>query len=102
MVDIGPIMVDIIPLIMVVMAVIILQQCTFNDRTVRKQQQDHRPTIGTTAAIQKAIIHMSKSAQTAGCRLPLNQLHNKEGQPKYMWTICSIGGVLANCARKHW
>ena len=81
MVDIGPIMVGIIPPIMVVMAVVMLQQCTFNDRTARKQRQDHRPTIGTTAAIQKAIIHMSKSVQTVGCELSLSHLHNKEGQP---------------------
>jgi len=38
-------------------------------RTVRKQLQDHRPAIGTTAAIQKVIIHKSKSVLTAGYQL---------------------------------
>ncbi|GEM_PF-6597130 len=38
-------------------------------RTVRKQLQDHRPAIGTTAAIQKVIIHKSKSFLTAGYQL---------------------------------
>jgi len=78
MVDIGPITVDIGPMmvvmVMVVMVVVIPQLRTFNKRTVRKQLRNHRPTIGTTAAIRKAIIHMSKSVQTAGCRLPLSQL----------------------------
>ncbi len=69
MVDIGPIIVDIIPPFIVVMTVVILQQCTFNEGTARKRLQDHSPTIGTTAAIRKAIIHKSKSVQMAGCQL---------------------------------
>ncbi len=88
MVDIGPITVDIGPIMVVMvmvgmvvglvvvmaMVVVILQLRTFNDRTARKQLRDHRPTIGTTAAIRKVIIHMLKIVQTAGCRLPLSQL----------------------------
>ncbi len=87
MVDIGPITVDIGPIMVVMvmvgmvvglvvvmaMVVVIPQLRTFNKRTAHKQLRNHRPTIGT-ASIRKAIIHMSKSVQTAGCRLPLSQL----------------------------
>ena len=87
--DIGPIMVDIIHPIMVVMvmaAVMVMAEvmvlpplCTFKKRTARKLLQDHSPTIGTIAVIRKAIILMLKSAQTAGCRLPRGQqLHSKK------------------------
>ncbi len=69
MVDIGPTIVDIIPPIIVVMTVVILQQCTFNDRTMRKQLQDHRPAIGTIAVTLKAIIHKSKSVLMVGYQL---------------------------------
>ena len=37
--------------------------------STRKQLHDHRPAIGTTAAIQKVIIHKSKSVLTAGYQL---------------------------------
>ena len=73
MVDIGPIMVDIIHLTMVVMVVAISQLYIFNEGTARKRLQNHSPTIGTTAAIRKAIIHMLKSVLTAGYRLPRSQ-----------------------------
>jgi len=76
MVDIGPIMVDIIHLtmvVMVVMVVAIFQLYIFNDGTARKRLQNHSPTIGTTAAIRKAIIHMLKSVLTAGYRLSRSQ-----------------------------
>jgi len=73
-VDIGPIMVGMVVGMVVGLVVVIPQLRTFNDRTAHKQLRIHRPTIGTTAAIRKAIIHMSKIVQTAGCRLPLSQL----------------------------
>jgi len=86
MADIGPIMVDIIHpimvvMVMVVMVVVLLPLCTSKKRTVHKLLQNHSPTIGIIAATQRAIIPMSKSVQTAGCRLPrgqLHQLHRKE------------------------
>ena len=95
MADIGPIMVDIIHPIMVVMVMVVMvvmvvrvmaarvipPLCTSKKRTVRKLLQNHSPTIGIIAATQRAIIPMSKSVQTAGCRLPrgqLHQLHRKE------------------------
>ena len=60
MVDIGPIMAVMVmvdgPIMAVMVMVVILQLRTFNKRTARKQRQNHRPTIGTTAAIRKAII----------------------------------------------
>ena len=88
MVDIGPIMVDIIHPIMVVMvmaAVMVMAEvmvlpplCTFKKRTARKLLQDHSPTIGTIAETQRVIIPMSKSAQTAGYQLPRSLLHSKD------------------------
>ena len=69
MVDIGPIIVDIIPPFIVVMTVVILHQCTFNEGTARKRLQDHSPTIGTTAVTLKAIIHKSKSVLMVGYQL---------------------------------
>jgi len=88
MADIGPIMVDIIHPIMVVMvmaAVMIMAEvmvlppvCTFKKRTARKLLQDHSPTIGTIAETQRVIIPMSKNVQTAGYRLLRNQLHSKD------------------------
>ncbi len=94
MADIGPIMVDIIHPIMVVMvmaAVMVMAEvmvmaavmvlpplCTFKKRTARKLLQDHSPTIGTIAETQRVIIPMSKSAQTAGYQLPRSLLHSKD------------------------
>ena len=79
MVDIGPIMAVMVmvdgPIMAVMVMVVILQLRTFNKRTARKQRQNHRPTIGTTAAIRKAIIPMSRSVQTAGYRWPRSQPH---------------------------
>ncbi len=69
MVDIGPTIVDIIPPIIVVMTVVILHQCTFNEGTARKRLQDHSPTIGTIAVTLKAIIHKSKSVLMVGYQL---------------------------------
>ncbi len=77
MVDIGPIMVVMVVVVCMVvvmaMVVVIPQLRTFNDRTAHKQLRNHRPTIGT-ASIRKAMLHMLKIVQTAGCRLPLSQL----------------------------
>ena len=97
MVDIGPITVDIGPIMVVMvmvgmvvglvvvmaMVVVIPQLRTFNKRTAHKQLRNHRPTIGTTAAIRKAIIHMSKSVSMTGYQLLLNYLSNKEKQKRY-------------------
>ena len=44
------------------------------------QPQDHKPGIGTIAATRKAIIHMSRSVQMAGCRLPHSQQQLRSNQ----------------------
>jgi len=95
MVDIGPIMVDIIHLTMVVMVVMVMvvvlpPLCTFKKRTARKRLQNHSPTIGTTAVIRKAIIHKSKSVLTVGYQLLRSQPHSKDNHTSIIGSVDSL------------